>query len=296
MSFKLIIISALLFQHHLVFAKKENEVSKQYALIEKTTDKYQQIINTINKDYSINQKVSNDCEDSFKSLAKECSKNCTEDQFNQLKKSQLLCHRFFATFAKNQIQLKLNIASFQSDLDSNQLVKLSAFQQQMKKNLDNIKNKLTEFENLNKKSSNHYLQRYQSLVAQYYKDEFIKNTTIGKKRALCKISYNELDKLSLVFKYKENTESTLYWYDLLFKTRLSLKLYTQLKQFCPEKILSEEIQNNITRLEQKSLRLNRKVFLTECKKSIYEQFSGGQCESIKKMSPQILLLLKEAKK
>ncbi len=283
-------------QQSLALAKKENDVSKQYVLIEKTINKYQRISNDINKDYSIIQKVSNDCEVSFRSLSKECTINCTEDQFNQLKKSQLICHRFFDTYSKNQIQLKLNLANFQSDIDSKQLIKLSAFHQQMKTNLSNLKNKTTELEILNKKSSQRYLERYQNIVAQYFNDEFIKNATIGKKRALCKISYHELDNLTLVFKYKENTESSLYWYELLFKTRLSLKLYSQLKTYCPEKNLTEEMQNNITRLEKKSIRLNRKVFITECKKSIYEDFSGGQCESIHKMTPQILVLLKETKK
>ncbi len=296
MSFKLIVISALLLQQSLAFAKKENEISKQYVLIEKTIHKYQQLANDINKDYLVIQKVSHDCEVSFKNLSKECSTNCNEDQFNKLKKSQLICHRLFATYPKNQIQLKLNLANFQSDLDSKQLIKLSAFQQQMKTNLITLKNKTTELEILNKELSQRYLERYKNTVAQYFKNEHIKNATIGKKRAFCKISYYELDNLSLVFKYKENTESTLYWYDLLFKTRLSLKLYHQLKQYCPEKNLTDTIQSNIKRLEQKSLRLNRKVFITECKKSIYEDFYGSRCESITKITPQILVLLKEAKK
>lgn len=276
------------------FASKQDKViSEQYQLIEKNTTEYLQLSQSIKDEYSVAVQIHQQCDNHLKNTTKECHQNCDSENYEKLKKDQLICYRHFDLAPIKINLLRLEVEQLQNRVKLGKLSKLKKYQLKLISNLDHLKHFLDTLQASEKKLTNRYLNQYQLIIEKQMTNQYIQAKLKGKKSAICEFIKFELNQLPAIISANQETISTIYWYDLLFKYRFYKKLHPRFASFCGNQFIGNEIQSALSFLEKKSTQLSKKVFLTECHQSIYESFTEQKCESIQKMTPTILSLLME---
>lgn len=297
MPIKIILIQGLclLFLSQTFAGKQDEFVNEQYRLIENSTADYLQISQLIKDEYSTTLQIHQQCVQHLKNLGKECQVNCEFEKYEKLKKDQLTCYRYFNLKPLKLNLLNLELEQLQKKSQSDAFKKLKVFQVQLKLNLQQLHVQLNQLVESEKKLATQYLSYYKKVVEKQITNQYINAKLKGKKSAICEFMKLELSQLSSRISAYQEKVSAIFWYDLLYKYRFYNRQYRQISQYCGNHSLSVETQRALQFLEKKSTQLSKKIFLDECRKSIYESFTEQKCESIKNMTPATLSLLQEKK-